>query len=79
VGARYVELATTIHSAVAVVIGFALEQPFISHFVDPPPNPNRVCLRKGTLGPSLGARAFTGADLHKLLKAASQGRSVAIG
>jgi hypothetical protein len=36
VGARYVELATTIHSAVAVVIGFALEQPFISHFVDPP-------------------------------------------
>jgi hypothetical protein len=44
VGARYVELATTIHSAVAVVIGFALEQPFISHFVDPPPNPNRVCL-----------------------------------
>ena len=33
VGARYVELASTIHSAVAVVIGFALEQPFVSHHI----------------------------------------------
>jgi hypothetical protein len=36
VGARQVELATTIHSAIAVIIGFALEQPLITHRVDPP-------------------------------------------
>jgi hypothetical protein len=36
VGAGYVELATTIHSTIAVVIGFALEKPFIAHFVYPP-------------------------------------------
>jgi hypothetical protein len=32
VGAGYVELATTIHGAIAVVIGFALEKPFITHW-----------------------------------------------
>jgi hypothetical protein len=36
VGARQVELATAIHSAIAVIIGFALEQPLITHRVDPP-------------------------------------------
>jgi hypothetical protein len=36
VGARYVELATTIHSTIAVVIGFTLEKPFITHIVDSP-------------------------------------------
>jgi hypothetical protein len=32
VSARQVELATTVHGAIAVVIGFALEQPLIRHF-----------------------------------------------
>jgi hypothetical protein len=36
VGGRQVELATTIHSAIAVIVGFALEQPLISHTLDPP-------------------------------------------
>jgi len=36
VGTRQVELATAIHSAIAVVIGFTLEQPLITHLVDPP-------------------------------------------
>ncbi len=31
VRARQVELATAIHSAIAVIISFALEQPLISH------------------------------------------------
>jgi hypothetical protein len=36
VGAGYVELATTVHSAIAVVVGFTLEKPFITHFVGSP-------------------------------------------
>ena len=36
VGARYIVLAAAIHSAMTVIASFALEQPFISHFVDPP-------------------------------------------
>jgi hypothetical protein len=36
VGARQVELATAIHSAIAVIIGFTLEKPFITHLVDSP-------------------------------------------
>jgi hypothetical protein len=36
VGARQVELATTIHRAIAIVIGFTLEMPFITHVVDSP-------------------------------------------
>src|SRR4030095_12804063 len=31
VGARQVELATAVHGAIAVVIGLALEKPFITH------------------------------------------------
>ncbi len=34
--ARQIELATTIHSAIAVIVSFALEEPLIYHFVDLP-------------------------------------------
>src|SRR5688572_12745640 len=34
-GAWKVELATTIHGAIAVVVGFALEEPLIAHVVGP--------------------------------------------
>ena len=34
-GARQVELATAVHGAIAVVVGFAFEKPLVTHFVDP--------------------------------------------
>jgi hypothetical protein len=36
VRARQVKLATTIHSAIAVIISLAFEQPLIGHFSSPP-------------------------------------------
>ncbi len=35
-GARQIELASTIHSAIAIVVGFTLEQPLISQLSDLP-------------------------------------------
>jgi hypothetical protein len=35
-GTRQVELTTTIHSTIAVIVRFTLEEPLIRHFVDLP-------------------------------------------
>ena len=50
VGARNIVLAAAIHSAVAVVIGFALEQPLITRFTDPPSNRIGCASRKVRVG-----------------------------
>jgi hypothetical protein len=40
----FVELTTAAHGTIAIVIGFALEQPFISHYANSPVDIVDICI-----------------------------------